>query len=1377
MTDTRLHILMSELTAALEADDYDIGTGKHLQIQELLRRLPADMPPERLSGLLCPLFARNRQEQEDFYRLFEQAWQRVSAMADAPEGASETHKQRRLARVWRNLLLVMTAGFSFLGGFLFDVEVFNSWRNPTIPVVVASLLVAGYLVRRTVASPRKRRWWLLAQILSIVAGVVVKEQVRPQPPPPLLPQYVERVLRPGDTLVERISIPQGDSLVMAVLGNGASYGTDSVFGDYYITPQGQFTYIVRDTYDFFRDTVLVEAWLASTRRDSTFFVINLQLGIEDLNLVKPDVSIAAPSPKNLPFPRDIRQLLPDSGREYIINLYTRNAWIVKSVLTVLSAAGLLALLQWRERRRRYLTAVTQQKTRSGPPYSFRFRLEQPGAVVPGDAAVQLLHLLRRRIRGEATQLDIPASIRATIRRLGMADFRYKQLTNPPDYLLLIDRQSPNDHRAALYDWLCRHFQQQEAPLARYFYEGDVRLCFDEKHPEGIPITELQHRYGNARLILIGHGRQMLSPLTGRLERWVNVFSNWRRRAMLSPIPVAVWSRGEQRLEEMFYLLPASPQGWGAALEQLDASEPIHISEWLARLEDVYLEPVRLDGDLIASLKKHYSEPLLEWIAACAVYPLLQWELTLALGSELSPPGATLLHFENLRQLTRLPWFVEGVIPEAARAELVEYLASKGMEERVRGIIHRLLQQSAPPDPASAAYEEYRFNTALNALAISSDSREKGLLKAELQGLQAAGHPVDEVAFKYVEEAPSRTAFTIPPWLRKLAEPAAGRLRPAALDLLWAIPLWAFFTAFAWWYNPPFDVCAGGESLAYGEYTFCIHKPSDRLIYNELLIGYLIQNKDSLAADSLVKESRLLFPACISADTIAFLKNTAVAYYNQGAWEFAKLQIDSAYQPDAVSAWPPAACVWFTKAYELEIAAGGILDTDILSAAVRCRTRPMEATDADSELKPIVVRGRVLAKLTNKPLVKVKVTAGEWSDYTDKFGDYTLQFPAETEGASVVLQFTRQGYVPSRLTVTLRPGFVPPAVEMTQESAVSDNRLRTFRKGELMGLQDAKGNVVLAPEYYSIDFDIAGNWYKVEQRLRGSSVFGYVGSDGKVAIPIRYRNIGALRDGLVRAETESGWGYINTSGQIVIPFQYLRATDFSGGRAEVALLSGGQTISFVIDKANRCVANCPAETTTQNTQKPTVLSYTRPMSLFFDDNLPDRAAVSYSDLFETYFARRSDFIRQINANVAQQNMAVVNEISVFFEQQVLGEKQTMENALSELESKLKTGLAPGETIVVRIVGYAGDQEKDAARLAGRRAESVDIWINNYKNGVLQTYLKNNQLRIIRDGSQEGGIRGKEMADWLRDARRRYASVSISVQNEKTEQNIRVPASKG
>ena len=69
---------------------------------------------------------------------------------------------------------------------------------------------------------------------------------------------------------------------------------------------------------------------------------------------------------------------------------------------------------------------------------------------------------------------------------------------------------------------------------------------------------------------------------------------------------------------------------------------------------------------------------------------MHWDLTLYLGQELSTEEENLLSLDNLLQLSRLPWFVDGQIPEAARLELVDYLAQAGKEADIRESIHQAL---------------------------------------------------------------------------------------------------------------------------------------------------------------------------------------------------------------------------------------------------------------------------------------------------------------------------------------------------------------------------------------------------------------------------------------------------------------------------------------------------------------------------------------------------------------------------------------------------------------------------------------------------------------------------------------------------------------
>ena len=136
-------------------------------------------------------------------------------------------------------------------------------------------------------------------------------------------------------------------------------------------------------------------------------------------------------------------------------------------------------------------------------------------------------------------------------------FMYEQQTRPPEYLLLIDRQSGRNHRAQLFDFMFKKFKANEVLVERYFYDGDPRLCWNEQHPEGVFIKDLSHKYYDARLLMLGNGYRLLSPVSGRLAGWTNVLTGWRERAILTPEPPGNWGRRESSLEQMFRLAPSS----------------------------------------------------------------------------------------------------------------------------------------------------------------------------------------------------------------------------------------------------------------------------------------------------------------------------------------------------------------------------------------------------------------------------------------------------------------------------------------------------------------------------------------------------------------------------------------------------------------------------------------------------------------------------------------------------------------------------------------------------------------------------------------------------------------------------------------------------
>ena len=106
--------------------------------------------------------------------------------------------------------------------------------------------------------------------------------------------------------------------------------------------------------------------------------------------------------------------------------------------------------------------------------------------------------------------------------------------------------------------------------------------------------------------------------------------------------------------------------------------------------------------------------MIQWIAACADYPSLYNDLTYYLGQLLSTDEANLVTVNNLTEISRLPWSVEGEMPPAVRLLLLNYLE----EDRpstlllIRQGLHRLLDSNCPPEE-SAAYDDYRMTMAFN----------------------------------------------------------------------------------------------------------------------------------------------------------------------------------------------------------------------------------------------------------------------------------------------------------------------------------------------------------------------------------------------------------------------------------------------------------------------------------------------------------------------------------------------------------------------------------------------------------------------------------------------------------------------------------------
>lgn len=76
--------------------------------------------------------------------------------------------------------------------------------------------------------------------------------------------------------------------------------------------------------------------------------------------------------------------------------------------------------------------------------------------------------------------------------------------------------------------------------------------------------------------------------------------------------------------------------------------------------------------------------------------------------------------------------------------------------------------------------------------------------------------------------------------------------------------------------------------------------------------------------------------------------------------------------------------------------------------------------------------------------------------------------------------------------------------------------------------------------------------RLEMKVNQKQKYGLLDSTGKVAIPVKYDDVGGFREGRCRVDLNGKSGFIDKSGKMVIPIKYEHAYNFSEGLASVKL---------------------------------------------------------------------------------------------------------------------------------------------------------------------------------------------------------------------------------
>jgi hypothetical protein len=369
--------------------------------------------------------------------------------------------------------------------------------------------------------------------------------------------------------------------------------------------------------------------------------------------------------------------------------------------------GLLEAWAWRRRQVLLLRGETEPLTSS----SFRRVPLTVRTASQADFAATLRRL--RRPTPGPLRLHIGKSVAATVQARVFPELRYEPVFRRPEYLVLIDRTSARDHQAALFEELAGALDRRGLLVAAYTFSADPRVCFHIKTGRSVYLADLFQRSADHRLIIFADGDRFISG-AGEPSPAGNLVLRWHQRVILTPREPEQWGRRELYLARSFLLLPATAAALAASVDHFDPDHSARLSRPSSEFD--HREP-DLDQASPEDIRRYLGDDsLYRWVCACALYPQLQWDVTLQLGFRLNPG---LLSETNLLKLVRLPWFRRGSIPVALQHALAESLGAQ-KRQRLRAAILELFEETRPAEAAAA----HRLEIAIQKLDILPEERRR-----------------------------------------------------------------------------------------------------------------------------------------------------------------------------------------------------------------------------------------------------------------------------------------------------------------------------------------------------------------------------------------------------------------------------------------------------------------------------------------------------------------------------------------------------------------------------------------------------------------------------------------------------------------------------
>lgn len=325
-------------------------------------------------------------------------------------------------------------------------------------------------------------------------------------------------------------------------------------------------------------------------------------------------------------------------------------------------------------------------------------------IMPVMQFMPIVSALRKRTQVPSSEVDVDKTIENALNRDNWLEIVYRQRQVMPEYVVLIDRKSRLDQQARFVQEVLAKLAADGVWLHQYEFSGDPRICFPlDRKDTPLRLKDLHARHPDSRLLIFSGTNELINPLTGLLQDWLESLSYWQERAILTPDKLQ-----KVLLEELqsrdFAVLPMTFDGLASLVRAFEtdnvplltnggADLPAQLTERPMRWTGRDVPPEAEVKALVEDVKNYLGENGFYWLCATSVYPELRWELTLHLGSALKDDSRnSLLNPDTLIRLAQLPWFRFGYAPDWMRSTLINRFSSD-QENQVRNVLSELLSSA------------------------------------------------------------------------------------------------------------------------------------------------------------------------------------------------------------------------------------------------------------------------------------------------------------------------------------------------------------------------------------------------------------------------------------------------------------------------------------------------------------------------------------------------------------------------------------------------------------------------------------------------------------------------------------------------------------